>query len=778
MEHMEEGIAKAYDTAPPTPWAQYSGKDIPQLPDNVAGTTQKVTEFTSIPSGWVVNSGTPVSSFDDNEWQVVSNANSEGYGRPIPAGSIVIMYIKCISGSAYIFDSTIGNVKLFSPSDKWNLFIYYVPTARTIVHYSNSGTYRIKAIYIGTGAYDRLVFDNSYHYRHLLNNAVVPTPQGLYFNGATSYLRSKDKVTLPDVMPFHAIINCAVKTTAQTFFYAEEGDAIIAIYRKLSSGDLVLDYYNTNTSSVVSLVIGTGFFTGLDNTDVDTIVKIDFTAKTVTSYKEGTQVQSISIPYILKPASTYIYYGYKSGAGLLGYMRNIQLYDTSLTDTQRNWLAQGNTPPILYDYSTHALINYGTIKSSVDLTLSLATETSRIRVANTSSTKSIELTPPSGYTVNDQSVYTLAPKALVEFEVIGTNLVPIGLQATVLWENPSPNSSFSGAVTLSDTIENYSFFEVTFRKDTVIDARSSVCTEKLSSLEMFNMENMNRLRKITSAAGTTVTFGDGGYYSFNTSTPVYTSDNLQIIPLSIKGYKKTSLITVNNAYDWFTGLDRLTFGQEYLYAIFNKWKNNSTFKVVMAGDSTTEMYKGGPDGVAELLNLQFVKFGLPTATIYNTAVSGQNATGWISNKLATEIGYAPDLYIIRIGFNNEEGATNEERAAVLDVKMNSALTTIRATLPVSTCSIVIMAPNSSNDDINNRGVEMKKLITKVLRRVARTYGCAFFDTFKYWIDAGVYASNMYDNPYGDGRHIHPNGIMNRVIISELSEFICPSCFRS
>ena len=96
MAHMEEGIAKAYDTAPPTPWAQYSGKDLDVIPE--------------------------------------------------------------------------------------------------------------------------IVLDESYHYRHLLNNAVIPTPQGLYFNGATSYLRSKEKITLPDVFTFSATVNCAIKSTAQRVF--------------------------------------------------------------------------------------------------------------------------------------------------------------------------------------------------------------------------------------------------------------------------------------------------------------------------------------------------------------------------------------------------------------------------------------------------------------------------------------------------------------------------------------------------------------------------------
>ena len=37
---------------PPTPWAQYSGKDIPQLPDNLAGTTYKRDNDWTTTDGW------------------------------------------------------------------------------------------------------------------------------------------------------------------------------------------------------------------------------------------------------------------------------------------------------------------------------------------------------------------------------------------------------------------------------------------------------------------------------------------------------------------------------------------------------------------------------------------------------------------------------------------------------------------------------------------------------------------------------------------------------
>ena len=53
-----------------------------------------------------------------------------------------------------------------------------------------------------------------------------------------------------------------------------------------------------------------GYFTGLDNTDIDLKVEIDFVSKTIKSYRNGVQFGStVSAPTIIKPSSNYIYIG-------------------------------------------------------------------------------------------------------------------------------------------------------------------------------------------------------------------------------------------------------------------------------------------------------------------------------------------------------------------------------------------------------------------------------------------------------------------------------------
>lgn len=229
--------------------------------------------------------------------------------------------------------------------------------------------------------------------------------------------------------------------------------------------------------------------------------------------------------------------------------------------------------------------------------------------------------------------------------------------------------------------------------------------------------------------------------------------------------------------NWEKGMDLLEFGQEYLYAWLNALNTGSEYKVLFTGDSTTAYYSGTENGIKEIFQSCMVRAGYSYGTYVNRAVSGINATTWVSSYLAQDISEAPTLYVIRHGFNNDAGETEEEIAATYRAKMIEALESIRSSLPVTQCSIVLMMPNTSDDDANHRGTSMKKKLDPILRQLARTYGCAFIDTFRTWYDPGVYADPMYDNPFGDGRSIHPNGLMNRVIVSKLFDFVCPSAYR-
>ena len=62
-----------------------------------------------------------------------------------------------------------------------------------------------------------------------------------------------------------------------------------------------------------------------------------------------------------------------------------------------------------------------TIRASASFTLPAYPDGSRKRIANTHATNTITVTMPSGYTMNGQSSFTIAPDTILEFEVIGTS---------------------------------------------------------------------------------------------------------------------------------------------------------------------------------------------------------------------------------------------------------------------------------------------------------------------------------------------------------------------
>ena len=229
--------------------------------------------------------------------------------------------------------------------------------------------------------------------------------------------------------------------------------------------------------------------------------------------------------------------------------------------------------------------------------------------------------------------------------------------------------------------------------------------------------------------------------------------------------------------DWSKGYDLLTFGQEYLYAWLNALNNGSSFKVLFTGDSTTAYYDGTSNGLKEIMKACMEGTGYTNGTYVNRGVSGINTSTWLNTYLSGDIAQAPTLYIIRHGFNNESGETEDEMAEAFRIAMTEALTQIRASLSVTQCSIILMTPNTSDDDPNHRGISMKKKLDPIIRQLARSFGCGFIDTFRIWYDPGTYADPMYDDPFGDHRSIHPNGLMNRLIVSRIFEFCCPDAYR-
>jgi lysophospholipase L1-like esterase len=176
-------------------------------------------------------------------------------------------------------------------------------------------------------------------------------------------------------------------------------------------------------------------------------------------------------------------------------------------------------------------------------------------------------------------------------------------------------------------------------------------------------------------------------------------------------------------------------------------------------------------------------------TAVNGGHSGATAEQWRTTYLAADLATNPDLYVIRWGINdpawNKNGtvgtanAYEAEIAARRDITdyattMRAALTTIRAAKSVSQMSIILMVPNSTSDSPNGRDEKWYEQLRGVLRQCARDFQCAFVDTYAQWRDSRVSAGRWQDDPFGDGRAIHPLDIMNNWIASTVGDLLIPS----
>ncbi|MGN0026789.1 MAG: GDSL-type esterase/lipase family protein, partial [Clostridium sp.] len=242
----------------------------------------------------------------------------------------------------------------------------------------------------------------------------------------------------------------------------------------------------------------------------------------------------------------------------------------------------------------------------------------------------------------------------------------------------------------------------------------------------------------------------------------------------------------------------LVFGQEYLNPFHTKVKAwnfpewvqpNNKLKVVFSGDSTTENYSGVYGGLDTYLEQFASADGLYMINAICKGHSGEDTEHW-NNKYAvadvTDTNNKPDLYIIRWGINDpyyskvdnsnlgEQTTPNPNRrtATEFNASLRAGLQKIRAQRPYTDLPIVLMTPSSTNDVPNGRDSAWYESIIPYIRQAARDFQCVFIDTYQYLYDS-TNAIDTMDNPYSDGRHIHPNEMRNSWIVGLIYETILP-----
>ena len=217
-------------------------------------------------------------------------------------------------------------------------------------------------------------------------------------------------------------------------------------------------------------------------------------------------------------------------------------------------------------------------------------------------------------------------------------------------------------------------------------------------------------------------------------------------------------------------------GVEYMAAFHRRIIDNSLgCNVVLTGDSTTAGDGVTGDWVPSALvkKLAWAR-GVYRQFTYNRGQSGKHSGDWVSTYVAGDItngGNTPHLIVVRWGINDPYfGRTLSQYIT----SMKAGLAAIRASLTVSQCAILLMAPSSTSDTPGSRDERWYERVTPALRKMARDYQCAFFDTYAWCKDSRGAAGIWMDNPYGDGRAIHPLDVMNAAIYTRVADIIYPS----
>lgn len=207
--------------------------------------------------------------------------------------------------------------------------------------------------------------------------------------------------------------------------------------------------------------------------------------------------------------------------------------------------------------------------------------------------------------------------------------------------------------------------------------------------------------------------------------------------------------------------DSLTkhMGHEYIerpFAYFNIGQGpGGTQSIRIFGDSTATNDYGPTTPTAVIRNALSHK-GLPNFVLHNQAVSGSKWTDL--DAIPSLADGKTSLIVIKYGINDAAvGGSIEARLAAMRSAMDAKLSAIRAAAngDFSDLAILLVGPNSTSDSPNGRDERWYERIREIYIEMARKHQCGYFDTYGHFSDSRNVANVIMDDPYGDGRSVHP-----------------------
>ncbi|AGG58112.1 hypothetical protein VPCG_00001 [Vibrio phage martha 12B12] len=217
-------------------------------------------------------------------------------------------------------------------------------------------------------------------------------------------------------------------------------------------------------------------------------------------------------------------------------------------------------------------------------------------------------------------------------------------------------------------------------------------------------------------------------------------------------------------------ISRFVYGLEYTFAITKGFSSKSrTLKFIHSGDSTTagDAAEGFPPAV--VMANYGEDYGL-YQTQLNRGHSGQDTVRWNQQYVSEDIDDHGDMdcYIVRWGINDGSSHGDPE---IFEAALRQGLQKLRNHRSYDELTIVLMSPNSTYDTPNGRDSQWYESISLSIKNAARDFQCVYFDTYGLFRDSYHGAGVYMDDPFGDGRGIHPKKEFNTAIYSYLANLL-------
>lgn len=217
------------------------------------------------------------------------------------------------------------------------------------------------------------------------------------------------------------------------------------------------------------------------------------------------------------------------------------------------------------------------------------------------------------------------------------------------------------------------------------------------------------------------------------------------------------------------------FGVNFLSSFHKKIMNGTATKIVFSGDSTTagDSVVSRSNFIDQVVLTAAQKDGFSNVTVENNGVGGKHTGEWETLYVNNDLADAPDVLVLRWGINDPYyGRTLDQFVTSL----RNGLGTVRAARPLNSLAIILMSPNSTSDTPNKRDELWYETMIPAVKEAARDFQCCFIDTYGFHQDSRN-ASDWMDDPFGDGRHIHPTDVANLWFGGYIYDVLFPTIIR-